>query len=118
MAEIRDTHANRVMLKNDSLTLKELVEEYKKDLWFANLQVANLEDADLSFANLGRADLSFANLKGANLQGANLQEADLRGANLEGSDLRGANLEGVKINKDQTEDFLKALKINVYDNKD
>ena len=89
----------------------------------ANLQRANLWEADLDGANLGeaqmqKANLSCANLKlaqlqdailnNANLQQAKMQGADLRGANLQGAyasyvylqraDLKGANLQGANLN--------------------
>ena len=56
----------------------------------ANLEGANLRDADLIGANLEGANLIDADLIGANLEGADLIDADLRGANLEGANLRGA----------------------------
>ncbi len=57
----------------------------KADLFQANLQKANLGDA-----NLQKADLLRANLQGANLERADLREADLLSANLQGADLREA----------------------------
>ena len=45
-------------------------------LYAANLEDANLEDADLEDANLRRANLEDANLRRANLEGANLRRAD------------------------------------------
>ncbi len=60
----------------------------KADLFQANLQKANLGDA-----NLQKADLLRANLQGANLERADLREADLLSAELQGADLRDANLQ-------------------------
>jgi len=97
------------------------------DLRGANLRDADLRGADLEGANLRGANLEGADLEGADLRGANLRDADLRGANLRDADLRGANLRGAdfyhtkffgkggqtKINKDQLDDFLKALGVVV-----
>jgi len=56
------------------------------------------------------------------LEGADLEGADLRGANLRGADLRGADFYHIKffgkggqtkINKNQLDDFLKALGVIV-----
>lgn len=63
----------------------------------ANLNGANLSEANLRWANLSRANLSGANLRWANLSrayfgGANLSEADLSEANLSGANFSGANL--------------------------
>jgi len=63
----------------------------------ADLRGANLQDADLRGANLQDADLRGANLQDANLQDANLRGANLRGANLQDADLRGANLRGANL---------------------
>ncbi|RUA33324.1 MAG: hypothetical protein DSY78_00415 [Chloroflexi bacterium] len=56
---------------------------------------ADLDGADLFEANLSRADLSETNLDGANLSDANMPNANLTGANLSHVDLSGANLDGV-----------------------
>lgn len=56
---------------------------------------ADLDGADLFEANLNRADLSETNLDGANLSDANMPNANLTGANLSHVDLSGANLDGV-----------------------
>ena len=61
------------------------------DLRWANLQGADLREADLRWANLQGADLRWANLQGANLREADLREADLQGADLRWADLRGAD---------------------------
>ncbi len=73
-----------------------------KDLEYANLKSANLEDADLEYANFKGTNLEGANLKNAYFKDANLQNADLKGANLEDvyleySNLKGANLEGANL---------------------
>ena len=52
------------------------------DLQRADLQEANLLYADLQEANLLYADLQEANLRGADLQEANLLYADLQDANI------------------------------------
>ena len=64
----------------------------KADLQGANLRDANLWDADLQGANLRDANLRDANLRDANLWGADLRGANLRDADLRGADLRDANL--------------------------
>lgn len=73
----------------------------------ANLENANLSQADLSGINLSQANLRGANLtetnlseadlSGADLQGANLNQTNLRDANLSGSDLRQAVLKQVNL---------------------
>ena len=68
-------------------------EGVRADLQFANLQDADLRKADLRNANLWGADLRDADLRNANLRGANLQDADLRRADLLGADLRNADLD-------------------------
>jgi len=67
------------------------------NLWMADLQGADLEDANLGRANLESANLASANLERANLSGANLHDANLEGANLEDANIEGAkgvNLKG------------------------
>jgi uncharacterized protein YjbI with pentapeptide repeats len=63
----------------------------------ADLEQANLQDANLQQANLSDADLQEANLQNANLQNANLRSADLEDANLQGTNLDGANLQGADL---------------------
>ena len=58
----------------------------------ADLQGADLREADLREADLRGADLREADLRGANLWEADLRRADLRGANLWEADLLGADL--------------------------
>jgi uncharacterized protein YjbI with pentapeptide repeats len=75
----------------------------------ANLEGANLQEADLRSANLQRAILREANLtssylreadlQGANLQNANLKGADLRGANLQYANLKSADLRGANLQR-------------------
>ena len=74
----------------------------RADLGEANLQGAELREANLQGAQLGGAnlhgiDLRRANLQGAELEGANLQYADLRRANLQGAELEEANLQGAEL---------------------
>ena len=59
---------------------------------YANLEGADLSNADLEGVNLNAANLNEANLFLANLNGANLHRARLNGANLDGAKLNGANL--------------------------
>lgn len=73
----------------------------------ANLQRANLSRAmlcgsllsvtDLSGAQFVDATLAGADLRSANLTGANLRGANLQGANLTAANLTGANLEGADL---------------------
>ena len=62
------------------------------NLWDADLQGADLRDANLQGANLQGAKLRDANLQGANLRDANLWDANLRDANLQGANLRDSNI--------------------------
>jgi hypothetical protein len=77
--------------------LKELIVDSKKDLQEANLQRANLVDANLQRANLHEANLERAHLQRANLHKAYLVEADLKGANLLEANLVEANLGGANL---------------------
>jgi len=67
------------------------------DLRNAYLGGANLINADLNGANLNGANLSGADLSGANLRNAYLGDANLNGADLSGANLRGANLSGADL---------------------
>jgi uncharacterized protein YjbI with pentapeptide repeats len=58
------------------------------------LQKADLQGADLSDANLRNADLLQTDLSGANLTGADLRGATLGFTDLSGASLTGANLSG------------------------
>ena len=60
----------------------------------ANLQGADLTNANLRYANLTDADLTNANLQGADLTEAILTDADLTNANLQGAVLTNADLQG------------------------
>ena len=118
--EIKNRFTGDVIYQSLKTTYIDVVEE-------AVAEGANLRDADLEGADLEDADLRDADLRDADLRGANLRGADLRGANLEDANLRGANLRGAdfyhtkffgkggqtKINKDQLDDFLKALGVVV-----
>ena len=86
-----------ILFEDDSLSLKELVEKHKKNLYRANLRDANLGETYLRRANLGEADLRYANLYRADLEGANLEGADLRNADLWRANLTGANLREAKL---------------------
>ncbi len=65
----------------------------------ANLQGADLRDANLQGAKLVRADLQGADLRDANLQRADLFEANLEGAYLTLAKLQGADLTGTNLTK-------------------
>ncbi len=91
--------------------LKQILEAHQKwlefdgkqgkqaDLGEANLQKADLFQANLQKANLGDANLQKADLLRANLQGANLERADLREADLLSAALQGANLSFANLQK-------------------
>ena len=59
---------------------------------FCDLGGANLESADVMNANLYRADLAGANLRGAAMVNADLRNAFLMGADLGGAQMMGAIL--------------------------
>ena len=63
-------------LEKENNTIKETLEQAIKEN-------ANLEYADLRNANLYKANLEDADLRNANLEDTNLYNANLRGANLE-----------------------------------
>ena len=64
----------------------------------ANLGGANLEGADLWQANLQEANLRGANLQGACFWHADLREANLVGTNLVTNNVWKAQLEGARLN--------------------
>jgi hypothetical protein len=86
-----------------ALGLEAFGQEFKGvNLWYANLEGADLnktslEGAALIGAKLSGADLRAANLKGANLSQANLSNADLRIAELDGAYLHNADLSDARI---------------------
>ncbi len=97
-------------MKIDSISfqkIKSITSFLGADLQGANLKNADLNGVDLRNANLTDADLSGANLNEANLRKAvllrcNLEKLKLKNANLEYVDLRwaemnGANLEGINL---------------------
>jgi hypothetical protein len=86
----------------ESSELNQILDQHQ--LWLAaqggsraNLEGANLYNADLTGAYLQGANLTGANLEAANLSGANLTGAYLHGANLSGADLTGAYLHGTNL---------------------
>jgi uncharacterized protein YjbI with pentapeptide repeats len=97
--------ADEILWESEKTTIKEALEEAVEDsanLWGANLWDANLRDANLGDANLWDADLRDADLRGANLRGANFYHTKFYG--------KGGK---TKINRDQVDDFLKALGVVV-----
>lgn len=64
----------------------------------AELEGANLQGADLRDANLEYADLQNTNLQGADLRNADLEYAHIGGANLSTANLEGAILQGASYN--------------------
>jgi len=90
-----DSHAKWLRSEEDGI---------RANLIGANLESADLKDADLSRAYLKGADLSCADLKdadlrGVNLSGADLSAADLRGAYLRCADLKGADLSAADLSR-------------------
>ncbi len=73
------------------------------DLKFAQLQRADLRDAELDAelqgANLTGAQLQEVGLRGAQLQGAHLWSAQLQGVDLRGAQLQGAGLAGAQLQR-------------------
>ncbi len=73
------------------------------DLKFAQLQRADLRDAELDAelqgANLTGAQLQEVGLRGAQLQGENLWSAQLQGVDLRGAQLQGAGLAGAQLQR-------------------
>jgi len=82
MAKIYRRYTREILFEDESLSMKELVEEHKKNLENADLENADLENAYLKGADLRGADLRSANLENAYLIGADLEHADLKGAKL------------------------------------
>lgn len=58
----------------------------------SNLLGVNLSGADMAYAEITKSDFSYANLENVRLLGANLQSSDLRYANLKDADLAFADL--------------------------
>ncbi|MCK4974811.1 MAG: pentapeptide repeat-containing protein, partial [Sulfurimonas sp.] len=79
----------------------------------ANLKGANLQDAELTNAQLQRANLSDANLTNAQLQVADLSYADLRGANLKDADISYTKFIGAKLGGATWVNGLKCRKTSV-----
>ena len=70
------------------------------ELWMGRLAGADLRGADLIEAELTGADLTGADLRYAIFVNAEMCSVDLRGANLEGTDFFGATLHGAKLDPD------------------
>ncbi len=117
MTKIINWKTKEVIIEDNDLSIKELVEKAVKDkisLAYANLRGACLFEADLRKANLKEANLKDVNLIYADLCGADLYEANMRDADLYGAFLGGADISGIKINQDQKDNLLKALGIKIY----
>jgi len=102
--QILDQHQLWLAAKGGSRANLEGANLYNADLTGAYLQGANLWGADLTDANLNGSNLEGAKLSGANLSFANLYGADLTGAYLHGACLSGAylgyaNLEGANLTR-------------------
>ena len=52
MSEIRNRCTNKIMFKDDKLSLKELVEKHKADLSYSDLSYSDLSNSNLFRANL------------------------------------------------------------------
>ena len=83
--------------RNEAQIEREEQENYRLDLFGANLLFANLVGANLEGANLGEAILAGAYLMKARLRRANLEDADLIRANLTDAELAGAYLMEAKL---------------------
>jgi len=98
----------------------EIKNRFTGDVIYQSLKTTYIdvvEEAVAEGANLRDADLEGADLEDADLRDADLRDADLRGANLRGADFYHTKFFGkggqTKINKDQLDDFLKALGVVV-----
>ena len=106
----KDPPDRRIDLNNVKLTYADFTYSYLSgadlnnanlhdaDLSYANLHDANLHDTDLSYASLHDAHLSRVNFSRANLSRANLNHAKLNYASLHGADLSYANLNHANLN--------------------
>ena len=103
--------------KEIELTQEEVQEIVKQNTTPKGIEIKNRFTGDIIFSStkdtmkeaVEEAVESEANLSGANLRGANLREAEMQSAKFYG---KGGE---TKINKDQVEDFHKALGILVTD---
>ena len=66
-------------------------------LWKANLSSADLSNANLSNTDLSSADLTYANLTSTNLINTDLKYANLKRANLSDADLINTDLSGANL---------------------
>ena len=113
--------------KEIELTQEEVQEIVKQNTTPKGIEIKNRFTGDIIFSStkdtmkeaVEEAVESGASLREADLSGANLFGADLSGANLFGAEMQNAKFYGkggeTKINKDQVEDFHKALGIVVTD---
>jgi uncharacterized protein YjbI with pentapeptide repeats len=101
--QIPDGKQTQAEVQNANLQGQEIIEEIdipgSEETQGANLQGADLSNANLLGVYLLWANLKQANLRGANLMGTYLSWANLAGANLQGADIRGANLQGANLEK-------------------
>jgi uncharacterized protein YjbI with pentapeptide repeats len=111
MTKIINWKTNKIIIEDEKLSIKELVEKAVKEK--ISLQYAYLKGAYLGYAYLKGAYLGYADLEGAVLKGASLE-----GTNLEDAYLKGANLKYAKINQDQLIDLIKTLKIEIINKKE
>ncbi len=75
----------------------------KCNLVGADLQGANLRDAELKESNLEAANLKGANLQNANFKRANLRYANFKGAIIQDTDFSEANLQGAMVDYQELE---------------
>ena len=78
-------------------TAKSAIDWIQRENWMKG-EDSLLKGANLSGANLDKAELHDANLEGINLSGASLRHAGLISANLKGADLSGTDLEEAGLN--------------------
>ena len=89
-------------LEKENNTIKDTLEEAIKNN--ANLEYANLCNADLRNVNLINVNLEYANLCNADLRNADLRNANLYNANLRNANLYNANLINVNLENANLED--------------
>ena len=108
--------------KEIELTQEEVQEIVKQNTTPKGIEIKNRFTGDIIFSSTKdtmKEAVEEAVESRVNLRGANLREANLSGAYLYGAEMQNAKLYGkggeTKINKDQVEDFHKALGIVVTD---
>ena len=91
--QIKRRLSNDTLIEGDANSLKEFVENNKKDL--------------------RNSDLSNCNLNGSNLRNSDLSYCNLENSNLRNSDLRNSDLSNCNLKLSQKDELLKALLIEI-----